>query len=213
MAGRLHWTEKLSAFLACSGYACSVNAAGLEQQVAIVRSAIAIISLLALAFWIIRRSPHKVLWLTAFIIAALTAYLLQSYLDVTMAYGLPHAAINLFLLCFFGRTLQRGAEPLITRLARQVHGSLKPEIEAYTRNVTIAWCIFFTCQIGASVLLFNFAPLIVWSLFISVFQLPIVMLMFTAEWGYRVRRYTDHPRVSVLQAIRAFEKDFSESKR
>ena len=130
--------------------------------------------------------------------------------DVTgplrLALAVPHAAIYFFLLWLFGRTLLRGSEPLITGVARRIHGALAPEIEAYTRRVTLAWCCFFAAQIIASGLLFAFAPLEIWSLFVGVLNVPLIALMFAGEYLYRVMRYPDHPRASMASALRAFAK-------
>jgi uncharacterized membrane protein len=106
----------------------------------------------------------------------------------------------------FGRTLLQGREPLITGVARRVHGVLTPEIAAYTRRVTQAWCGFFAAQIVVSGLLFAFAPLEIWSLFVGVLNFPLVALMFCGEYLYRVMRYPDHPRTSIANAVRAFSK-------
>lgn len=126
-----------------------------------------------------------------------------------LALALPHAAIYFFLLWWFGRTLAWGREPLITGVARRVHGALAPEMEIYTRRVTLAWCCFFAAQIIASGLLFAFAPFEIWSLFAGVLNLPLVALMFGAEYCYRVVRYPDHPRASVARALRALAADHS----
>lgn len=123
-----------------------------------------------------------------------------------LALAVPHAAIYFFLLWLFGRTLLRDSEPLITGVARRVHGALAPEIEAYTRRVTLAWCCFFAAQIIASGLLFAFAPLEIWALFVGVLNVPLIALMFAGEYLYRVVRYPDHPRASFASALRAFAK-------
>src|SRR5258707_14776537 len=53
--------------------------------------------------------------------------------------GAPHAAIYAFRLWLFGRTLLPGREALITCAARRCHGSLAPNMEAYTRRLRAAW--------------------------------------------------------------------------
>ncbi len=125
--------------------------------------------------------------------------------SVPLALAAPHAAIYSFLLWLFGRTLLRGREPLVTGLARRVHGTLEPEIEIYTRRVTQAWCLFFAAQLAVSALLLAFVPLTVWSLFVNLLNAPLLVLMFTGEYLYRIHRYPDHPRVSIAGALRAFE--------
>ena len=120
--------------------------------------------------------------------------------------GVPHAVVYVYLLWLFGRTLRRGAEPLITRLARQVRGSLSPAMEAYTRRLTLAWCTFFAGQLAASALLLALAPLEVWSFLINVLNLPLVALMFAGDYLYRVLRYRNDPQSSIVTAVRAFAK-------
>lgn len=118
--------------------------------------------------------------------------------------GVPHAAINLFLMWVFGRTLLHGREALITGFARRIHGSLSPDIEAYTRRVTAAWCVFFAIQVLLSAMLLAVAPLNVWSLFVNVLSLPLIVLMFVTEYLYRIVRFPDHAHVSIWQGVNAF---------
>jgi uncharacterized membrane protein len=115
-----------------------------------------------------------------------------------------HAAINLFLLWVFGRTLAPGREPLITGFARGVHGTLPPYIEVYTRNVTLAWCIVFALQVIVSLILFAYASRESWSLFVNVLSLPLVALTFVIEYAYRIMRYPDFPHASIWMGIRLF---------
>lgn len=118
--------------------------------------------------------------------------------------GVPHAAINLFLLWYFGRTLMGDREPLITGFARSAHGSLPPYIESYTRQVTLAWCVFFAAQVFLSAILFLAASVDTWSLFVNVLSFPSIVLMFIAEYLFRVRRFPHYPHVSIWQGIQAF---------
>lgn len=207
------WLGKSLVALACMGYPWLAHSAILAQQTAPVRMALAFAPLLFLAYWAVTRPRNKPLWYAILLIAGVVLYLAEQEQRLGQAaYGIPHAAINVFLLWFFGRTLLRGREPLITRFARILHGTLVPQIEVYTRRVTIAWCVFFAAQAIASVLLFRFASASTWSLFINFLNLPLVGLMFIGEYGYRVIRYPDHPHVSIPKAIQVFSKDFSVSK-
>jgi uncharacterized membrane protein len=124
--------------------------------------------------------------------------------SLTLLYPLPSVSIYLLLLWAFGRTLAPGREALVTGLARHVHGTLPPEIEAYTRRVNWAWCLFFAGMTLTSVLLFAFAPLETWSLFANLLTLPLIVLMFVGEYAYRVSRYRDFAHVSLLTAVRVF---------
>lgn len=118
--------------------------------------------------------------------------------------GAPHAVGYVFMLWLFGRTLRRGSEALITGLARRVHGELPPHLEAYTRALTRAWCVFFGAQLATSALLLGFASLDAWSLFVNVLNLPLVVAMFVADYVYRVIRYPEGPHASIGQAMAAF---------
>jgi uncharacterized membrane protein len=73
----------------------------------------------------------------------------------------------------------------------------------HTRRVTLAWCCFFAAQLIGSLVLYLFAPLAVWSFFINVLNLPLIVLMFVLEGTYRYFRFRDLPldRLSDLRRI------------
>ena len=129
----------------------------------------------------------------------------------TIIFGLPHLVTNLFLLWFFARTLKDGSEPLITSIARNVHGPMAPEIELYTRRVTYAWTLFFALQVAISIGLYAFASLDAWSMFINILNSPLIVLMFLAEYSYRILRYPDR-RGSVFSGLGSFLQEKSASK-
>lgn len=209
MRRAIGWTWKVLVLLACGGYQFLVHSTVNNGQAEPVRLVLILLPLVALAYWVVARSRNKLLWLIVLAAAGAVTYLLehQERLGVAAVYGIPHAAVYLFLLWFFGRTLLRGGEALITRLARRVHGTLPPEMAAYTRRLTFAWSIFFAAQVLASIVLFRFAALDTWSLFINLLNLPLLALMFVGEYVYRVARHRDYPRASISQAIQAFVED------
>jgi uncharacterized membrane protein len=129
------------------------------------------------------------------------------------ASGIFHAGCYLLLLWYFGRSLARGREAVVTRFARRVHGTLQPPMEQFTRNVTAAWCAFFGGQLLVSGLLLAFAPLQAWSLFINLLNLPLLAVMFVGQFVFRAIRHPDFPRSSPWQALRAFNEDVSLSNR
>jgi uncharacterized membrane protein len=133
----------------------------------------------------------------------LAHFILRNSLGVTAVSGLTHASVNLVLLWYFARTLRAGHEALVTRLARRVHGSLAPPLVAYTRRVTAAWCAFFAAQVAVSILLFEFAPLELWSMYVNLLNVPLIALMFAGEHLYRRLRFPDHPRASIARVLRA----------
>ncbi len=114
--------------------------------------------------------------------------------------ALTHWAIYCGLLLTFALTLRRGHEPLITAMARRMHGDLSSELLLYTRRVTIVWSCFFAVQLTMSIALFCFAPLVVWSFFVNILDLPLVVAMFSAEYAFRIRYLQNPPRHS-LSAI------------
>ena len=214
MARGLGWAWKSLLVVACVVYQWAVHSAVTRGEAGPIGLVLTYAPLVALAYWVLLRSRHKLVWLGALAATAGMIYWMQrDHLGLVAAYGIPHAAINLLLLCFFAGTLRNSREPLITRLARRVHGTLAPFHETYTRQLTLVWCAYFATQILASCLLFAFAPLWVWSLFVNVLGIPLLALAFVGEYIYRVTRYPQLPRVSIAQAIHAFGKDSSYSKR
>lgn len=128
-------------------------------------------------------------------------------LGFVAAYGLPHAAAYLILLWYFGRSLRRGYEPVITRLARTVRGALSPELERYTHRLTAAWCMFFAAQVALSAILLAAAPLETWSFFVNVLNAPLVVAMFVADFAYRSFRFRGQQVTSIARMWRAFVED------
>ncbi|HQT63166.1 MAG: hypothetical protein B7Z75_11875 [Acidocella sp. 20-57-95] len=124
--------------------------------------------------------------------------------------ALTHWGIYTALLASFALTLRPGKEPLITAMARRMHG-LTPELAAYTRKVTIAWSLFCAMQLSLSVLLFWFAPLPVWSCFVNILDIPMVVLMFAAEYAVRLRCLRDPPRHSLAAIIAMVTQFFPDS--
>jgi uncharacterized membrane protein len=68
-----------------------------------------------------------------------------------------------------------------------VHGPLGPAELRYTRQVTAAWTWFFIANMAVTVLLYAFAPLNLWSLFVNFCALPLIGLMFAVEYAIRRR--------------------------
>jgi uncharacterized membrane protein len=209
------WLWKSLAILALVGYQYLVHLAVSGTQAGFsLRVALVLVLLLALTLLVIVRFTNKPLWLAGLLLISVVAYLLErrESLGLLALNGMSHAAAYLVLLVYFGRTLTGGAEPLITRFARRVHGTLLPAMEAYTRGVTVAWCVFFAAQVVVSVLLYLFAPLDAWSIFVNLLNLPLMLLMFFGEGVYRVVRHPEHPRATLEEAIRAYHSDSAVAK-
>lgn len=113
--------------------------------------------------------------------------------------------LMLVLLVTFGRTLQEDRKPLCVHFAEMVNGGVLPaEHERYAHKVTVAWVAFFAMMIITSTLLFFLAPLATWSIFVNFFTLPLVGLMFIAEFMVRRRVLIDFPCGNILDAVRAY---------
>ena len=120
-----------------------------------------------------------------------------------LVYWLQDVGMLLILFMTFGRTLIAGRQPLCTRFAEAVHAPLTPQHELYARQVTVAWTLFFAAMALTSTLLFFLAPLASWSVFANFLTLPLVALMFIAEYRVR-RRVLPDQNTHILDALRAY---------
>ena len=118
----------------------------------------------------------------------------------------PQVFCYLGLLWLFGRSLIRGREALITKVARFVHGELSPEKERYTRQVTVFWCVFFAGMAIISVCLLMFVSVEAWLFFANVLNLPILGCAFLAEYAYRLVRLPQSARETFLAPLRAYQR-------
>lgn len=120
-------------------------------------------------------------------------------------FWLQDIGLMLILFITFARTLLAGRKPLCVGFAEIINsGPLSVDHERYAYHVTIAWVIFFGLMIVISTLLFLFAPLATWSFFVNFLTLPLVALMFIAEYLVRRRLLSDLPSGNVLDAVRAY---------
>ena len=166
--------------------------------------AIAPVVLIALALaW---RSPRRFIMLGVLVLLciALPAGWPALEQHFGLVYWLQHVGLQLILFMTFGHTLIAGRQPLCTRFAEAVHVVLTPQHEIYARQVTLAWTLFFAVMALSSTLLFFLAPLAIWSVFANLLTLPLVALMFIAE--YWVRRWVlpDMQHTHILDSVRAF---------
>lgn len=117
---------------------------------------------------------------------------------------IEHAGTYSLLCLAFCRTLSSGATPMVSRFASVVHGDLSPALMRYTRRATWAWTAYFGLIAGLSVLLFFAAPVRVWSAFANLLGIPLLILMFCAEYAVRCRVLPAADRAGPLEAIRAY---------
>lgn len=105
---------------------------------------------------------------------------------VSLLYLLQHLAVHIALAAFFLTSLQSGRVPACTHFAQQVHTSMSPALNRYTRQVTWAWGLFFVINTGVSVALMALAGPAIWADYAVYATFPLVALMFVLE--YLIRR-------------------------
>ena len=94
--------------------------------------------------------------------------------------------------------------PLCTRFATMIHGAVTPAVARYTRQITLAWTLFFVAIAAVSTLLFATAPIVTWSTFANYLSLPLVAVMFAAEHACRRFALPHEPRPRMVDAVRAY---------
>lgn len=166
---------------------------------------LAIAPMLAVALLIAWRAAHRGLFMAMWFAAAALLVLNWPLLQSNFAWvGLAqHAGTFTMLAMLFGRSLQRGDTPMVSRMARQAHGGLPPPLARYTRRVTQAWTAFFALMAFASMLLFAADHIAAWSWLANILTPALIGAMFLAE--YLVRRCVLPPelRTGLMDSIRA----------
>lgn len=123
---------------------------------------------------------------------------------IATLYLVQHVGVNAALGLWFALSLRSGHEPLVTRFARPLHTHLSPALRRYTRQVTVAWSLFFLLMTVSSLGLFLCAPRAIWSLFANAATLPLVLLMFAGEFLMRRWALPPEDRLDPLSALRAY---------
>lgn len=170
--------------------------------------AVSLAPALAILLWLSWRSPMR---RTMLLVCAATGGLLWGFWDAlernfSWVYFLQHAGTYAMLAAGFGVTLSRGRQPLCTRFAEMVHGSLSPEEARYSRQVTLAWVLFFLAISSISCILFFFASIEAWSVFANFLSFPLVLLMFAVEYGVRRRKLPHQENHSIMDGVLAYWK-------
>lgn len=186
------------------------HAAIVEGVPPAVGAALSLIPVGLLALWAARRARHRLMILAAIAVAALG--LAVGWKDLERHFPdlffIEHAGANLVLGLLFGRTLAAGREPLCTRFARVIHGHVPPEVERYSRKVTIAWTVFFATLCTLSCVLYFMRLVEAWSLLANILTPLLVGAMFVIEYAVRMRVLPHWERVGILASVRAFSRHF-----
>ncbi len=142
-------------------------------------------------------------------LVVLAALVLQAWrgggVAPTTLYMLQHAGIHATLATIFALTLRPGHEPLVTALARRVHGGqLTPPMAAYSRNVTIAWAAYFTAMTALSVILHSLLPFDDWAVFANLLTPLAMVVLFLGEYFLRYRLHPEFERATLADAMNAY---------
>ncbi|MBW8328306.1 MAG: hypothetical protein K0M48_03865 [Thiobacillus sp.] len=163
---------------------------------------------LVILLWLTWRSPIRWIMVSVCVGVGLLLWGFWGSLErnFNWVYFLQHAGTYAMLATMFGVTLARGRQPLCTRFAEVVHGSLTPEEVRYSRQVTLAWTLFLLAISLVSSALFFLASIEVWSVFANFLSFPLVMLMFVVEYGMRRRKLPHQKKHSIMDGVRAYWK-------
>lgn len=124
--------------------------------------------------------------------------------NFSWVYFLQHAGTYAMLAVAFGATLTRGRQAMCSRFAEAVHGTLAPEVARYTRQITVAWMLFFVAISLMSGILFFFSSIEVWSIFANFLSFPLIVLMFIVEYLVRLRTLPHLEKHSIMDGVRAY---------
>ncbi|EIV8665289.1 hypothetical protein ACONJS_003826 [Vibrio parahaemolyticus] len=91
--------------------------------------------------------------------------------------------VNICMLCVFAFSLKQ-PQSIIERLARLQEPELPPSGVAYTRKVTMVWCVFFVLN-AAFALYTCFLPVKIWTLYNGLISYLLAGSLFTGEWIVR----------------------------
>src|SRR5690606_20980144 len=129
--------------------------------------------------------------------------------DALLALYAAPVSMYLFMAWFFGRTLRRGRQPLISAMAAHLHPEIwrtDMQMQRYTRLLTAVWTLLFVVLAlvnallallvspdGVLELLGLQSPLPVapalWSLVANFLSFGVVLVLFGVEFAYRRRRF------------------------
>lgn len=162
--------------------------------------------MLGLALLMAWRSARRAFMLPLWLAACVLLYGSKDWLiaHYHWVFLLEHAGSYGLLCASFGLTLRHGETPMISRFASLLHGGLSPALRAYTRSATWAWTLYFGGIAGMSLLLFWLAPVSIWSAFAYLLGIPLLVLMFAAEYAARCYCLPAADRAGPLEAIRAY---------
>jgi len=168
---------------------------------------VAVVPYMGVALGLAVRSTHRALALMLWSAVAVLLWrawpLVESRFE--WIYFIQHFGAFALLAIGFGRSLADGAEPMVTRFARIIHGKdLAPALMRYTRRATLAWTLFFVTIAATSTLLFFAGSMQAWSLLINLLTPVLVATMFALEFAVRTAVLPPALRTGLADSVRAF---------
>jgi uncharacterized membrane protein len=169
-------------------------------------AALALTPLLAAGLALLWRVSNLVIALLAGIVAAVLLYDCWALFEqnFSIVYLLQECGMYGLLAFGFGHSLRGDQIALCTRFADQLHGPLSEREVRYTRRVTAAWSAFFATITLIILLLYVLTPRAVWSAFVNLIAIPLIALMFVAEYAVRRRVLPQSYHSGILASVRIF---------
>jgi uncharacterized membrane protein len=200
---RLQLTAIITVVVAYAGLSHYANTAARTRDLGV---GLALGPLLAVALVLVRRwaGPWAAAGAAGGAVLLLSLYWPVLEKDFSVVYLLQEGGFYSLMAASFGRSLFGQRVALCTRVADKVHGPLTAQEVLYTGRVTAAWALFFGSITAATLGFFLFAPLSTWSLFANFCVLPLIGLMFVAEYAVRRHVLPKAPRPGILAAVRVY---------
>lgn len=189
------------------GWAVAAHLGSVGAGSADINAALAVLPIMVALVVLLWQGHSRWLLAAGLVVAVGVVWVLWPRLrqNISLLYYLQHLGSHLALALFFGRTLLGTGDALITGMARFIYGdALSARKVRYTRQVTVAWTVFFVVNALVSTGLFLWAPPAVWSAHANLLTGPLIALMFLVEYLVRKRLLPPHERPSVAEVIRAY---------
>lgn len=201
-----HWLRGLGIALLVLGYSLLAHFTNQSSRYAHLGALVAIAPAVLIALVVAARSPQRIAVLA--LIGGVGMLLVWQWPLLTrhvgLVYWLQYTSMQLMLCGMFARTLIGQHKPLCTHFAELVHAPLSPRHVVYSRQVTVAWSLFFAGMALVSTMLFFLAPLTIWSVFANFLTWPLVAAMFVVEYWVRKWRMPELRNTHILDAVRAY---------
>jgi len=200
---RLEITAAVGCIVAYTGLSHYANSVAKTHDLGV---ALAVGPPLIVGMLIIWRGTHAAVALLAAAGAAVLLTHAWPLLEQNFAklYLLQEGGLYTLLAASFGQSLLEGRVPLCTRFADQLHGPLSPQEIVYSRRVTAAWTLLFVALVLLTLVLFESAPLRVWSFFANFCAIALMALMFIVEHAVRRRVLPQARGQGILASVRVY---------